>query len=80
MKNLILIENKLLSVSFSRYGNLYYSDEAVPEAVVAEVVNDTSPEFKLNMIHEDTVFHWLCCSKRFLNKRMFNDGYRSRFM
>ncbi|KMU83196.1 hypothetical protein CIHG_00978 [Coccidioides immitis H538.4] len=37
MKDLVLIENKLLSVSFSRYGNLYYSGKAVPGAVVAEV-------------------------------------------
>ncbi|KMP03699.1 LOW QUALITY PROTEIN: hypothetical protein CIRG_03391 [Coccidioides immitis RMSCC 2394] len=49
MKDLVLIENKLLSVSFSRYGNLYYSGKAVPGAVVAEVVSDTSPELKMDM-------------------------------
>ncbi|QVM09477.1 Phosphotransferase enzyme [Coccidioides posadasii str. Silveira] len=49
MKDLVSIENKLLSVSFSRYGNLYYSGEAVPGAVVAEVVNDTSPELKTDV-------------------------------
>ncbi|OJD27490.1 hypothetical protein ACJ73_01103 [Blastomyces percursus] len=46
MKNLVLIENKLLSVSFSNYGNLYYSSEPISSATAAEVVNDTSPEIK----------------------------------
>ncbi|EGC48869.1 phosphotransferase enzyme family protein [Histoplasma capsulatum var. duboisii H88] len=32
-----------------KYGNLYYSGEAVPGAVVAEVVNDTSPELKMDV-------------------------------
>ena len=30
----------------SSYGNLYYSSEAISGAVVAEVMNDTSPEVK----------------------------------
>ena len=40
--------NRNLSKTDSRssYGNLYYSSEAIPGAVVAEVVNDTSPEVK----------------------------------
>ncbi|EEQ33627.1 Phosphotransferase enzyme [Microsporum canis] len=46
MKDLVSIESKLLSVSFSRYGNLYYSGEAIPGAMGAEVVNDTSTEIK----------------------------------
>ncbi|PGG97673.1 hypothetical protein AJ80_09656 [Polytolypa hystricis UAMH7299] len=47
MEDLVSIENKLLSISFNSYGNLYYSNEAISGAVVAEVVNDnTTPEVK----------------------------------
>ncbi|KKZ65771.1 hypothetical protein EMCG_08420 [[Emmonsia] crescens] len=46
MKDLVLIENKLLSVSFSNYGNLYYSSEPMSGTSAAEVMNDASPEVK----------------------------------
>ncbi|PGH03426.1 hypothetical protein AJ80_08674 [Polytolypa hystricis UAMH7299] len=46
MKDLVLIEKKLLSVSFSSYGNLYYSSEPIPGSASAEITNDTSLEVK----------------------------------
>ncbi|DAA74701.1 TPA_exp: Uncharacterized protein A8136_3017 [Trichophyton benhamiae CBS 112371] len=49
VEDLVSIESKLLSVSFSRYGNLYYSGQAVPGAVVADVVNDTTPALKMDV-------------------------------
>lgn len=58
-----------------RYGNLYYSGEAVPGTVVAEVVNDTSRELKMDVKTRFSIGP-VVVRKRFLDKRMFSDGYR----
>ncbi|KAL4800177.1 hypothetical protein BDV19DRAFT_353563 [Aspergillus venezuelensis] len=46
MKDLISIEKKTFFVSFTRYGNLYFSSEDIPGAVPAEVTGDVSAEVK----------------------------------
>ncbi|KAL3417139.1 hypothetical protein PVAG01_11139 [Phlyctema vagabunda] len=45
-KELISIEKRLLSISFSCYGSLYYKESSVKGAMTAEVVGDVSTEIK----------------------------------
>ena len=82
MKDLISIEKKLLSISFSRYeaaptldhetysrlsyGNLYYSNELVGGAVIAEVVGDVFSEVKSDV------------SKRFVIGPVVESGFWSK--
>ncbi|KZF23034.1 phosphotransferase family protein [Xylona heveae TC161] len=46
MKDLVSIEKKMLSVSFNRYGSLYYATQNIPGAAMAEVVSDVPEEVK----------------------------------
>ncbi|KAH9220296.1 kinase-like domain-containing protein [Leptodontidium sp. 2 PMI_412] len=43
---LVEIEKKLLSVSFTRYGNIYFASDAFPGCEAAKVVGDISAELK----------------------------------
>ncbi|KAH6690267.1 kinase-like domain-containing protein [Leptodontidium sp. MPI-SDFR-AT-0119] len=46
VKGLVEIEKKLLSVSFTRYGNIYFASDAFPGCEAAKVVGDISAELK----------------------------------
>ncbi|KAH7381813.1 kinase-like domain-containing protein [Cadophora sp. MPI-SDFR-AT-0126] len=46
VKGIVEIEKKLLSVSFTRYGNIYFSSDAFPGCEAAKVVGDISAELK----------------------------------
>ncbi|KAH7370626.1 kinase-like domain-containing protein [Rhexocercosporidium sp. MPI-PUGE-AT-0058] len=46
VKGLVEIEQKLLSVSFTRYGNIYFASDAFPGCEAAKVVGDISAEVK----------------------------------
>ncbi|CZS93857.1 probable FMP29 Found in Mitochondrial Proteome [Rhynchosporium graminicola] len=45
-EGLVEIEKKLLSVSFTRYGNLYFASDAFPGCEAAQVVGDISAQLK----------------------------------
>ncbi|KAI9051775.1 hypothetical protein LZ554_004042 [Drepanopeziza brunnea f. sp. 'monogermtubi'] len=44
---LVNIEKKLLSVSFTQYGNIYFASDAFPGCEAAEVIGDLPPELKV---------------------------------
>ncbi|MCJ1478981.1 Phosphotransferase enzyme [Lambiella insularis] len=46
VKGLVEIEKKLLSVSFTRYGNIYFASDAFPDCEPAKVVGNISAELK----------------------------------
>ncbi|MCJ1357536.1 MAG: Phosphotransferase enzyme [Icmadophila ericetorum] len=46
VKGLVEIEKKLLSVSFTRYGNIYFASDSFPGCEAAKVVGDISAELK----------------------------------
>ncbi|PVH75331.1 hypothetical protein DL98DRAFT_551674 [Cadophora sp. DSE1049] len=46
VKDIVSIEQKLLSVSFSRYGNIYFAKDSFPGCEKAEVSGDISEELK----------------------------------
>ncbi|KAJ8097678.1 kinase-like domain-containing protein [Lipomyces tetrasporus] len=46
MKEVVSVETKLLSLSFSHYGNIYFASDAVKGAVSAEIVSDAPIELK----------------------------------
>ncbi|PTU21289.1 hypothetical protein P175DRAFT_0459676 [Aspergillus ochraceoroseus IBT 24754] len=51
MKDLVLLEKKMISVSFNSYGNIYYATEAIQGAVRAEVFGDVTPEVKKTVLN-----------------------------
>ncbi|RAK96108.1 aminoglycoside phosphotransferase family protein [Aspergillus ibericus CBS 121593] len=46
VENLISLVKKMASLSFNRYGNLYYASEDIPGAVAAEIMGDVPAEVK----------------------------------
>ncbi|TVY39560.1 Altered inheritance of mitochondria protein, mitochondrial [Lachnellula subtilissima] len=46
VKGLVEIEKKLLSVSFTRYGNIYFASDSFPGCEAAKVVGDIPAELK----------------------------------
>ncbi|TVY26231.1 Altered inheritance of mitochondria protein, mitochondrial [Lachnellula hyalina] len=46
VKGLVEIEKKLLSVSFTRYGNIYFASDSFPGCEAAKVVGDISADLK----------------------------------
>ncbi|KNG87845.1 hypothetical protein ANOM_003744 [Aspergillus nomiae NRRL 13137] len=55
MKELVLIEAKLLSLSFSHYGNIYFASDAVEGAVPAEIISDVPPKLKAKALKTFTI-------------------------
>ncbi|KAE9365715.1 phosphotransferase enzyme family protein [Stipitochalara longipes BDJ] len=47
VKGLVEIEKKLLSVSFTRYGNIYFAGDVFPGCEAAKVVGDIPAELKI---------------------------------
>ncbi|PLN86156.1 kinase-like domain-containing protein [Aspergillus taichungensis] len=52
MEDLVILEKKMISVSFNSYGNLYYSNEAIPGAAAAEIMGDVPAEVKNTVMHK----------------------------
>ncbi|KAL4935124.1 hypothetical protein BDV06DRAFT_217657 [Aspergillus oleicola] len=46
VKNLVSLQKKMLSLSFNRYGNLYYASDNIQGAVPAEVTGDVPTDVK----------------------------------
>ncbi|KAJ5156966.1 uncharacterized protein N7482_008066 [Penicillium canariense] len=46
MREVVSIESKMLSVSFSHFGSIYFASDAVEGAVPAQVTSEASPELK----------------------------------
>ncbi|CAD6448374.1 ea77e627-0550-48d3-b66d-8400f355dfdf [Sclerotinia trifoliorum] len=46
VKGLVEIEKKLLSVSFTKYGNIYFANDSFPGCEAAEIVGDVPTELK----------------------------------
>ncbi|RDW61118.1 aminoglycoside phosphotransferase family protein [Aspergillus mulundensis] len=51
MKDLVVLQKKMASVSFNRYGNLYYADDGVEKAVPVEISGDLPIEVKRSVTH-----------------------------
>ncbi|KAL2067763.1 hypothetical protein VTL71DRAFT_15859 [Oculimacula yallundae] len=55
VKDIVSIEQKMLSVSFSRYGNIYFAKDSFPGCEKAEVSGDISEELKKEVEERFTI-------------------------
>ncbi|OJJ51154.1 hypothetical protein ASPZODRAFT_327067 [Penicilliopsis zonata CBS 506.65] len=55
MREIVTIETKLLSLSFSHYGSIYFAKDAVPGAVPARITSEAPIEFKKQVSKRFTI-------------------------